>query len=108
VDLVDDLRPRGVSPLDEAARLAEGKRNHRGLSFEGGLEGLLVQQRHYVVDREGPTRHLAHAPYLRPHAIGGLEDGTDTPKAPGLRDRGDQLRHGCRPDGRLHDGDLDG
>jgi hypothetical protein len=107
VDLVDDLRSRGVRPLDEVARIAQGQRDHRRFGVESNLERFLVEQRYHVVDREGPAGELSHPGYVPLDALGRLEDRTDASKAAGIRDRRHQF-WGCRrPDRCLHDRRLD-
>lgn len=54
VDLVHHLRPRPVRSLDEIPRVPQGERDDRCLCLEGGSEGCFVEQRHHMVDREGP------------------------------------------------------
>lgn len=106
MDLVDHLRPRAVRSLDELTWVPEGERDNWRLRLESGSEGFIVQQRHYVVDSEGPIGKLSHESYLPLDSLSRLKDGTDTPKAACLRDRSYQFWGGRGPDRRLHDGDL--
>ena len=80
-----------MCPLDQAARVTEGQRDNRRFCSEGGLEGLIVQKRHYMVNGKGLTGELPHLGYLPLDTLGGLEDGSDAYKAACLGYRGHKL-----------------
>jgi hypothetical protein len=77
VDLVDHLRPCTMRSLDEISWVPESERDDRWLGLKGDSESCFVEQRHHVVDREGPRGNLSHAVNLPLDALGRFEDGAD-------------------------------